>query len=302
MQQPYISSTTHWVGAWWPGFLLASICALISSAGLFLQSKMPDTFKGKQELPDHPSNLSSTIAGLFHEPIYIFICLGAGMDKIHINGLATFLPKYMEHQFRLSPSWSVLVVGMIIIPAAGGGTLFGGWLIRHLNLRQKGILLWILFSQLISVPFIFSLLLSCPEPQYMSHVEKDQMCSGGCNCPNILDNPVCASEGIMYLYPCVTNCSLAEETKCLSDCNYIIPVFILQVFSLFLTFSAIMPSLVASMRSISGEKRPLALGLREVITKILGYIPGPILFGFLIDFSCSHWEPDCGEYPNVKIV
>ena len=43
--------------------------------------------------------------------------------------MAAFLPKYLEYQFGLTSGQAAMLVGVIIVPAGAGGTLFGGYLV-----------------------------------------------------------------------------------------------------------------------------------------------------------------------------
>jgi len=56
-----------------------------------------------------------------------------------------------------------------------------------------------------------------------------------------------------------------------------------------------MPSVVASLRAVREEERSLALGLQSIILRVVGSIPGPILFGVFMDKACSLWEQTCEE-------
>ena len=62
---------------------------------------------------------------LLTNPAFIFINFAAASDGLLLAGFSTFLPKYMESQFRLSASLAALLMGSITIPSGGGGTFFG---------------------------------------------------------------------------------------------------------------------------------------------------------------------------------
>lgn len=63
----------------------------------------------------------------------------------------------------------------------------------------------------------------------------------------------------------------------------------------FIVASTQMPLLMIVLRSVSEEERSFALGMQFVIFRLFGYIPAPILFGYLIDSSCLLWKSPCGE-------
>jgi hypothetical protein len=51
-------------------------------------------------------------------------------------------------------------------------------------------------------------------------------------------------------------------------------------------------------RAVRPEERSLALGIQSIIIRLVGSIPGPVLFGFVVDKVCLLWEPGCGEFSS----
>ena len=54
-------------------------------------------------------------------------------------------------------------------------------------------------------------------------------------------------------------------------------------------------------RTVADEQRSLALAVQSVIFRIFGSIPGPILFGVLIDSGCVYWQTECGRRANCWV-
>ena len=54
-------------------------------------------------------------------------------------------------------------------------------------------------------------------------------------------------------------------------------------------------------RVVSDEQRALALGLQSAILRIFGAVPGPLLFGALLDLACAMWQQECGHRGNCWI-
>jgi hypothetical protein len=50
--------------------------------------------------------------------------------NISFQGMAAFLPKYLEYQFGLTSGQAAMLVGAIIVPAGAGGTLLGGYMVN----------------------------------------------------------------------------------------------------------------------------------------------------------------------------
>ena len=49
-------------------------------------------------------------------------------------------------------------------------------------------------------------------------------------------------------------------------------------------------------RSVEVPQRSLSLGLQTILLRGLGTVPGPIIFGYLMDMTCLLWRRDsCGK-------
>lgn len=52
---------------------------------------------------------------------------------------------------------------------------------------------------------------------------------------------------------------------------------------------------------MSEDQRTLALGLQSSIIRMIGFVPGPILFGVVFDSACLFWQRDCGRRGNCWV-
>ena len=69
------------------------------------------------------------------------------------------------------------------------------------------------------------------------------------------------------------------------------PLFAVAAFAfIFTTYMNNVPMLMASLRVVGVGQQSLALGFRQIIIRFLGYVPGPILYGVMIDASCEVWR------------
>lgn len=155
--------------------------------------------------------------------------------------------------------------------------------------------------------------------------ELESACNSNCKCSSLNYNPICGKDGVMYYSPChagcsdeislektnvYTNCTCigqrkhdnlpaglndfdAINTVCESDCNNLWKFSISCFFIIFFTFLASMPSLSATLRCVQEEQRSFALGIQWIKVRLLGTIPSPMLFGYLIDASCILWQESC---------
>ncbi|XP_072453473.1 solute carrier organic anion transporter family member 4C1-like [Notamacropus eugenii] len=166
-------------------------------------------------------------------------------------------------------------------------------------------------------------------------------CNVNCNCLDSFYYPVCGRDGVQYFSPCLAgcknsvpnsqpkaynNCSCTGRTKqmvssaeslsfeakagkCETRCTNL-PVFLGFFFvTVIFTFMAGTPVTVAILRCVNDCQRSLALGVQFVLVRLLGTIPGPIVFGFAIDSSCTLWDINqcgirgaCWIYDNARMA
>ncbi|KFO95278.1 Solute carrier organic anion transporter family member 4C1, partial [Calypte anna] len=90
----------------------------------------------------------------------------------------------------------------------------------------------------------------------------------------------------------------------------LLPLFLATFFfAVVFTFMAVTPTTVAILRCVPDKQRTFALGVQSVFLRLLGTIPGPILFGAAIDNSCTLWDINechttgaCWVYDNESMA
>ncbi|KAK3087002.1 hypothetical protein FSP39_000238 [Pinctada imbricata] len=351
----------RWVGAWWVGFLITAALAFIVAFPLggfptslpgssqYRQEREKEVYKRKtEETPKETEQkgikskllmIWNSVKVLLTNPTFMFLNLAAACEGNILAGFATFTPKFIEAQFSLQSSMAAQFVGYAAIPAGGGGTFLGGYLVKKFNLRVRGIIRLCLGVTIPCVFFCLVFLVHCDNVpfagvniKYGEHPSNATLrflgefetsrCNNDCDCA--VDNymPVCGIDNVMYYSPChagcrisdtqkdpevYNNCScvthdtnvkqeyMATEGKCKGACN-LLPLF-MPIFALVMlcTFTASMPALSATLRCVPQQERSFALGIQWIIARCLGSIPGPILFGKIIDLTCLLWQKKCTE-------
>ncbi|KAL6088862.1 hypothetical protein STEG23_022685 [Scotinomys teguina] len=288
----------RWLGAWWIGFLLAWIFAwsLIIPFSCF-PKHLPGTAKiqaGKVSQTHQNSNTSfqhtdesfgksikdfpTAVKNLMRNTVFICLVLSTTSEALVTTGFATFLPKFIENQFGMTSSFAALL----------GGELGN---------------------------------LTAP-------------CNANCNCLRSFYYPLCGSDGIQYFSPCFAGCltsvtnkkpkvyyncscierkveitSTAEAGKCETRCTHL-PIFLGIFFiTVIFTFMAGTPITVSILRCVNHRQRSLALGIQFMLLRLLGTIPGPIIFGVTIDSTCVLWDVNecgikgaCWMYDNIRMA
>ncbi|KAK3784766.1 hypothetical protein RRG08_001848, partial [Elysia crispata] len=145
-------------------------------------------------------------------------------------------------------------------------------------------------------------------------------CAAGCNCDPQNFFPVCGADNRNYFSPChagctdvldsnvFVNCSCvfsdpavvgtvppassnqtASAGLCPPDCHNFFPYAFSMFFMAFFATLTIMPNFVIYVRSVSEVDKPLAIGFMAFSTTVLGWLPGPVLYGILVDSCCKIW-------------
>ncbi|XP_010785881.1 solute carrier organic anion transporter family member 4A1, partial [Notothenia coriiceps] len=255
-----------WVGAWWIGFLAGGAAALLVAFPIL---GYPRQLPGSQEyvamrvseahqLKDgsHTTaadpqfgksvkDMPRSVLLLLKNPPFLFLCLAGATEATLIAGMSTFGPKFLESQFNLSASEAATWFGYMVVPAGGGGTFLGGYIVKRMNLRCRGIIRFCMVCAIVSLLAIFIFLIHCPNvpmagvtaPYQYDLMEKHQLdrdsydepsqlrlrnssleetltvgCNAGCDCVRELYNPVCGADGVMYYSPCHAGCSVVNHT------------------------------------------------------------------------------------------
>ncbi|NXL39955.1 SO4C1 protein, partial [Glaucidium brasilianum] len=165
-------------------------------------------------------------------------------------------------------------------------------------------------------------------------------CNANCRCSRSIYYPVCGRDEVQYFSPCFAGCAShlfnntkkiyhncscigklerengsedflyeAVSGKCPTQCKFL-PLFLTTFFfAVVFTFMGVTPTTVAILRCVPDKQRSFALGVQSVFLRLLGTIPGPILFGVAIDNSCTLWdinecktEGACWVYDNERMA
>ncbi|XP_067348736.1 solute carrier organic anion transporter family member 2B1 isoform X1 [Channa argus] len=257
-------------------------------------------------------------------PIYLLVVLAQVNLAALLSGLATFMAKFIERQFTQSISFSNMMIGAFGIPMAVLGTVLGGVLMRRLNLSVSGAsklctvaILLCLFS---SLPMLF---IGCSTQNVSGVFSRSastvSLCNPNCLCPEAAFNPVCGSDGMEFRSPChagcmtvetnvdgkvtnYTNCrcvgglAYASPGTCGSGCSHLLPAFLaLMAVTAFVAAFSQTPSCMMILRTVATEDKSFAVGVQYMMFRVLAFMPGPVLYGSIIDTTCILWGKKCGK-------
>ncbi|KAH0628111.1 hypothetical protein JD844_008854 [Phrynosoma platyrhinos] len=290
-----------------------------------------------------------TLWMLLRNPVLMCLVIAAALEALVATGFATFLPKFIENQFGYTSSYSATLGGLVLIPGAAIGQIISGTLISKLQLNCTNIIKFILMTcsvaLLLNMVFIFA---KCGNEPFAGVSETYNgtgtlsnlvaPCNAHCNCLPSAFVPVCGADQVQYFSPCYAGCTTAivkKTTKVYSNCSCVanptvkientthgalsgkcrskctvLPWFLSFFFlAVVFTFMAVTPTTVAILRCVPERTRAFAMGVHMLFLRIVGTIPGPILFGVAIDHTCTLWSVDkcgirgsCWTYNNSKMA
>ncbi|GLD67873.1 solute carrier organic anion transporter family member 2B1 [Lates japonicus] len=253
-------------------------------------------------------------------PIYLLVVLAQVNLAALLAGLATFMAKFIERQFSQTVSFSTMMIGGVGIPLAVLGTVLGGVLMRRLNLSVGGASKLCTTAILLCMFSATPLLLIGCSTQKVAGVfppSSDALsCSSGCWCPQEAFNPVCGSNGVEYRSPCHAGCttmefdsdnkitnytdcrcvSYASAGTCGSGCSHLLrPFMVLLGLTSFVASFSQTPSYMMILRTVPTEDKSFAVGVQYMLFRVLAFMPGPVLYGSVIDTTCILWGKKCGK-------
>lgn len=210
------------------------------------KTKINQQYSKVREMP-------KAIFALLRNPTLFFLNLAGASEGLIIAGFAAFLPKQIENQFSVTAIASALIMGIITVPAGGGGTFLGGYLVKKFNLTCTGIIKMCLLSTIVAACFTVCFFISCPNPNFAGITEPyriprkmevletntvrttdslvvnekygvESECNNMCKCSRSNYDPICGTDGVMYFSPCYAGCFKEismDNSKVYLDCECI---------------------------------------------------------------------------------
>ncbi|XP_033727827.1 solute carrier organic anion transporter family member 4C1-like isoform X2 [Pecten maximus] len=351
----------RWVGAWWVGFLVASLVMVsvaipMAAYGVELPAakKVRDTrvsqmhndhvidSKSNKEIGSSLRDLPRSFWILLTNPAFTLITLAGAAEGLTTSGFSTFMPKLIQNQFGTTAAWASILGGIVAVPGAAGGQLISGYLCKRLNLKVRGMLRLIIVVCLVAAILDFCVWIRCEQEtivgvssQYSTSYSEDLpnlqslSCNSNCSCSSEFYQPVCSDQHVQYFSPChagchghnadrskYTNCTCVSQYKgyvpdnitttvtsgkCQDSCLLLYIFLPVLLFAIFFRFAQSPPALSVTLRCIHDKQRTFALGIQWFVVRLMGTVPGPIMFGSVIDSSCLVWQEKCGENTSCWI-
>lgn len=275
--------------------------------------------KEKPALRDFPA----AIRRLLKNEILLYRTASSVLHILPIAGLYTFLPKYLESQFRLTETKANMITGFAGILVMGIGIFASGTFMRKYKPNARFVAKWIAFSALAySIGMVILMWVGCPLGDYVGLNSEQKgvdflspACNSSCECKSGLFSPVCHNS-VTYLSPCLAGCSQALGTDqqpsfsdchctgtndtltnglCSLECNNLVWYIVIFSFFVLIHSTSEVGSMLLTLRCVESHDKALALGLIQFAIGLFGNVPCPIIYGAVVDSACLFWEDNCGE-------
>ncbi|KAL9961463.1 hypothetical protein ACROYT_G030405 [Oculina patagonica] len=335
---------SNFIGAWWLGYILGgSLSIMVSLPMLAFPRELPGTPEIRAEkqacadtldddnMPHTLKQLLPSLKALLTNKPFVFLSLAAAAEGFAVGGFSTFMPKFVEAQFRIPSGQASTFTGYVVVPGGCGGMLFGGYLIKRMNWTCDKIIKACFIIASLATLWTAGLFFGCPNRAFAgvtdpyinssssSLVNITSSCNAMCNCDVKYFAPVCSKQDQLTFYsPCYAGCTAddvledkhyqncscfstpsneaVQGSGCEPECNTLVPFLICLLFLMFFTFSNNIPATTATLRCVPESQGSFALGINQLIVRILAFIPSPIIFGYVIDAACRlHQRDPCDD-------
>lgn len=298
-------------------------------------NKQPDKFQLVDTEDDHAPTFKefpAALKRLLKNKLLMFNIVAAVFYILGGSAYITFITKYLEIQFYHSAAGASVAIGPTAIIAMTFGFLVSGCVISRFKPRPTYVLGWnvlVGFSFVIGeIMFIF---LKCDDGSLVGYKHGSESlgiineCNRDCNCEDLKYSPVCLVENQLTFYSaCHAGCKEADYrmTKifyrncscipaveelgatvkhgaCGANCQFSFLMFIVITCIMHgLGSSGKIGNILVNYRAVRTEDKSFAQGLSLLMVSLFALIPGPILYGAMLDSTCLIWDESCGRKGN----
>ncbi|KAF6038322.1 SLCO4C1 [Bugula neritina] len=229
---------------------------------------------------------------LLKNPAFVCQCLISSVEGFLLSGLSTFLPKFIANQYNQTNSWAAMLTGFIAVPGAAFGQFIGGVIVRKFRLKVRGIIRFNMACTAAVILLVAVFWAKCEQGAVagvtVTYTNKYKYVNCSCAMSQASNTSSIFSSSNETINEAVLG-------KCKSNCK-LLYVFIPVVFLALLgTFMMAVPGTTIILRSVNDKQRTFAISMQQMCMRFIGTIPGPLVFGYILDQVCIVWQEKCGS-------
>lgn len=339
------SNDPRWIGAWWLAWAPLGALELALAAALCLfPRQLPAAARRRARQPSPPQptlqhqqqppktsfkDFRQAVSRLLRNKVLMLNTISTVCFMFGYVGYWTFMPKYMETQFRQSASRASLITGSVGLGFTAAGLVLSSVYISRAKPSARALAAWNVAVELLDVAVhLAKPFLGCPsddlqgawDPRHHTW-NMTSACNAACGCgPRVQYAPVCSADGAATFFSaCHAGCQdsaiingtltfsgcgclpggLAVEGSCPASCAASFGAFLaLHCLTSFLVATGRAGNLLLQFRCVNEADKALSIGFAEVLLCALAFAPGPVVYGALLDSACLVWGESCGERGN----
>ncbi|XP_020805140.1 solute carrier organic anion transporter family member 4A1 [Drosophila serrata] len=279
------------------------------------------------------SDMMQTVRKLSKNKVYVYNTMASILYFFGYMAYWIFTPKYIETQYRQSAAMATMATGTVALGFSAAGVLISGYVISKYRPSARAMASWNAIVDFVTVAGILCYVaIGCESSDRLNSLttlSAENSCSASCHCDYVHYAPVCSPENITYISACHAGCTgrtkdalgktiftgckcmgssslengmesqFAVDGTCPVDCFNQFLVFLgVMCFLKLVGASSKSTNLLLALRCIPQEDKTFGLGLGSMVASLLGFIPSPIFFGWLIDNYCLVWGKTCSNKGN----
>uniref|UniRef100_A0A914CLE7 Solute carrier organic anion transporter family member n=1 Tax=Acrobeloides nanus TaxID=290746 RepID=A0A914CLE7_9BILA len=259
--------------------------------------------------------------------IYVGTVIGRILDVLAFKGYVVFLPKYLENHYGIPQYRVQLYMAAFGVFGFALGTITGGLITRKFKLNGRKVALFVLIvSTINTLMYLSKCFLGCHSivnsvglDGASTNFNYTRSCNMDCGCQGAQLFPVCDPSGNVYYSPCHAGCrhvsvldlgsynlefsdcdcvpgKIVKKEFCHDNCSFMtVAFFVTVMIGAFIAGTGVVPGMLILLRSVPPATRSISLGLQGFLVSLLGTLPSPVIWGFIIDSACLVWEQTCSS-------